>query len=493
MMPTMRKVRAFTVAMAAAVGMSAVAGAQAGGVASTPPMGWNSWDAYGLTITEAQFRANVSVIKNKLAGGGWRYAVIDEGWFFENPEDRPTPEKLHYALDPYGRYVPAPVRFPSAGDGVEIGKPAPEGAKLAATIQNSSFVALADWVHAQGMLFGIHIVRGIPRASVERNLPIAGSDFHAQDAADQTDACPWDPTNWGVQQNAAGQAWYDSLLKQYASWGVDLLKVDCIGANPYNEDEIDMIRQAIDRTGRPIVLSLSPGPMALEHATEAGGFANMWRISDDEWDQWDFPHADGKGFPQGVLSQFARLAAWEPYAKPGNWPDADMLAIGELRPHPGWGEPRASHLGLEEEKTLLTLWSIARSPLIIGANLTLMDAKTLWLLGNPQVVALDQEGTHAFEAKHEGAMIAWRSSLPKGREALAVFNTGETPLKVQRDFEQIDAGLGSKSWSTRDVWADADLGRKHGMDTVIPPHGCQLLLLEPEGLIPKPKLPKLHK
>ena len=122
-----------------------------------------------------------------------------------------------------------------------------------------------------------------------------------------------------------------------------------------------------------------------------------------------------------------------------------------------------------------------------------MDAKTLWLLGNPQVVALDQEGTHAFEAKHEGAMIAWRSSLPKGREALAVFNTGETPLKVQRDFEQIDAGLGSKSWSTRDVWADADLGRKHGMDTVIPPHGCQLLLLEPEGLIPKPKLPKLHK
>ncbi len=486
----MSKVRGFALAVAAAAGLGATAGAQVVNVADTPPMGWNSWDAYGLTITEAQFRDNVSVMHTKLLGGGWRYAVIDEGWFFENPQDRPTPARLHYAIDPNGRYVPTPLRFPSAGDGAAISVPVPADAKLAATVQNSSFVALAEWVHAQGMLFGIHIVRGIPRVSVERNLPIAGSDFHAQDAADTTDACPWDPTNWGVKENAAGQAWYDSLLKQYAAWGVDLLKVDCIGSHPYKEDEIDMIRQAIDRTGRPIVLSLSPGPMALDHAAQAASLANMWRISDDEWDQWSA--AEGKDFPQGVKDQFARLAAWEPYAKPGNWPDADMLAIGELRPHPGWGDPRSTRLGLEESKTLLTLWAIARSPLIVGANLTLMDSRTLYLLGNPQVVALDQESTHAFEAKHEGPLIAWRSSLPRGREALAVFNTGETPMKVQRDFADFDPDLGSKGWKTLDVWAGIDLGRQHAVHTQIPPHGCVLLWLEPETLSQK-LVPKLKK
>ena len=119
-------------------------------VADAPPMGWNSWDAYGLTVTEAQFRENATVLKNRLAPAGWRYAVIDEGWFFENPEDRGTPEKLHYALDPFGRYVPVPARFPSAGDGAAITVTVPANAKLAATIENTGFTALADWVHAQG-------------------------------------------------------------------------------------------------------------------------------------------------------------------------------------------------------------------------------------------------------------------------------------------------------------------------------------------------------
>ncbi len=202
--------------------------------APTPPMGWNSWDAYGLTITEAQFRANAQVLHDKLLPFGWRYAVIDEGWFFFNPEDRPHPDTLHYAIDPHGRYVPVPARFPSAATGRPITDantgPTP---KLSATIQETTFKPLADWVHSQGLLFGIHIVRGIPRASVERNLPIANSQFHAQDAADTTDACGWDPTNWGIKDNAAGQAWYDSLIQQYAGWGVDLLKVDCIADHPY--------------------------------------------------------------------------------------------------------------------------------------------------------------------------------------------------------------------------------------------------------------------
>ncbi len=485
-MPAMSKVLAMAWAVAAAVGMFAAAQAQVVPVADTPPMGWNSWDAYGLTITEAQFRDNVAVMHNKLLGGGWRYAVIDEGWFFENPEDRPTPEKLHYAIDPNGRYVPTPLRFPSAGDGTPVAVVTPPEAKLAATVQNASFVALADWLHAQGMLFGIHIVRGIPRVSVERNLPIAGSDFHAQDAADTSDACPWDPTNWGVKENAAGQAWYDSLLKQYAAWGVDLLKVDCIGSHPYKEDEIDMIRQAIDRTGRPIVLSLSPGPMALDHAAQATSMANMWRISDDEWDLWSA--AEGKNFPQGVKDQFARLAAWEPYAKAGNWPDADMLAIGELRPHPGWGDPRSTRLTFNEQKTMVTLWAMARSPLIVGANLTLLDSKTFVLLGNPTVVELDQKGSQPREALHDGDLVAWRSSLSKGREALAVFNLGEHTMPVHRNFAAFDPALGSRYWRVTDVWLDRGTGLRRSVNALIPPHACLLLVLSPVLEVPVPSL-----
>src|SRR5947209_20451808 len=84
-------------------------------VAATPPMGWNSWDAFGLTITEQQFRDNVKVLVTRLKPLGWNYAVIDEGWFFYNPEDRPHPETLKFAIDGNGRYVPVVARFPSAG------------------------------------------------------------------------------------------------------------------------------------------------------------------------------------------------------------------------------------------------------------------------------------------------------------------------------------------------------------------------------------------
>lgn len=228
-------------------------------LAERPPMGWNSWDSYGLTITESQFRDNVAVLAGTLKSFGWNYAVIDEGWFLKNPLDRPTPDKLAFELDENGRYIPVPARFPSA---LNEGK-------------NTGFAALGTYVHSLGLKFGIHIVRGIPRESVSRNLPIAGGHFRAEDAADTSDACPWDPTNWGVRDTPAGQAWYDSLLKQYAAWGIDYLKVDCISDHPYKPSEIRMIHRAIGKTGRPIVLSLSPGPTSPGVAKELTSDAQM--------------------------------------------------------------------------------------------------------------------------------------------------------------------------------------------------------------------------
>ena len=480
-MPTASSCRLFAWAVLVAFSLRVLAQGTAGApsqVAPTPPLGWNSWDAYGLTITEPAFRANVDVLKNKLKPFGWEYAVIDEGWFLENPQARSTPEKLIFAIDAHGRYVPVPARFPTAGNAGRTssvtGRTA-AGETNAATMEKTSFSALGSFVHAQGLKFAIPIVRGIPRVSVARNLPVEGSGFHAADVADTTDLCPWDPTNYGVKDNAAGQAWYDSLLRQYAGWGVDLIKVDCIADRPYKLSEIQQIRRAIDKSGRPMVLSLSPGPTSLSHASEVSALSNMWRNAENHW---DVGSSGGKPFPQGVKDQFARLAAWEPYAGPGHWPDADMLPIGQLKPAPGWGAPRASALTLEEERSEITLWAIARSPLIIGANLTLLDPATLALLTNRVVLSISQTALHSAEVLHEGDLIAWRADMPGGGKAIAMANVGETEIAPSKPLSDFGADLGGRDWKVSNVWDGGSAVAGRQFVERIPPHGCVLLLLE---------------
>ncbi|MGD0648483.1 MAG: glycoside hydrolase family 27 protein, partial [Acidobacteriaceae bacterium] len=182
---------------------------------------------------------------------------------------------------------------------------------------------------------------------------------------------------------------------------------------------------------------------------------------------------------QGTEDQFARLAAWAPYTKPGNWPDADMLPIGELRPEPGWGQARSSHLTPDEQRTELTLWSIARSPLILGANLTLLDEPTLALLTNRDLIAINQTATSSSQVLHEGDLIVWQADLPNNRIALAFFNTGDAPMRLKRTFAALSSKLGSHPWNTRDVWAGKDLGRQRGVTVDLPAHASQLLIVNP--------------
>src|SRR5579859_6935220 len=355
--------------LGAALGLGLSAPAFAAEVAPTPPMGWNSWDSYGLTIGEEDYKANVAELA-KLHPYGWTYAVIDEGWYMADPFGDKL-QNRHYLLDGNGLLIPAPERFPSG------------------------FKALADWVHGQGLKFGLHIVRGIPKQAVEANSPIAGSSFHAADAADKGDTCLWDDGNYGIRDNPAGQAYYDSMLALYAKWGLDFLKVDCIADNPYKISEIRQISSAIEKTGRPIVLSLSPGPTNPSHAAEIRQYGQMWRISNDDWDGWHFDRAHPEdSFPEGLSDLFKLLPAWAGQAKDGRWPDADMLPFGMLEPHPGWGAPRKSRLTLDEERTQMTLLAMARSPLILGANLTKLDDATRALITNKDVLAVDQSSSN---------------------------------------------------------------------------------------------------
>lgn len=428
-----------------------------GTLAPTPPMGWNSWDSYGLRIDEQQFRDNVQALNDKLKPAGYEYAVIDEGWYMFNPEDRPKPELLKYAVDEHGRFIPVPARFFSA---MQRGK-------------NTGFEELAGWVHSKGLKFGIHVIRGIPRESVRRNLTIAGTSFKAQDAADQADPCPWDPTSWGIKDNAAGQAWYDSLMRQYAVWGVDFLKVDCIAHRPYKVSEIRQIQRAIQHSGRDMVLSLSPGPTAVEHHAEVAGLAQMWRISNDIWDLW----TGSSIFPIGIRDQFENAARWAQYARPGNWPDADMLPLGELRPYPDVGPgPRHTRLTLNEQRTQLSLWALARSPLIVGANLTLLDRETLSLLTNADILKIDQSATASRQALREGDLVVWTADLPGKQRALAVFNLGEKPLSLDRPFS--DFALPAGAYHAKNVWSGERMPSSARIGATVEPHAAVVLLLD---------------
>jgi alpha-galactosidase len=425
-------------------------------LAPTPPMGWNSWDSFGLTINESQFRANMVVMAAQLKEFGWQYVVIDEGWYLQNPEIASMPEKLRYTVNARGQYEPAVNRFPSAKDG-------------------AGFKPLSDAVHENGLKFGIHIIRGIPKQTVLVNIRIGKTKYRAGVAADTSDKCPWNPDNFGVKANVAGQAWYDALMKQYAAWGVDYIKVDCIASHPYNAAEIAMIHKAIGKSGRAMVLSLSPGPTALENAAEVGKYAQVWRISDDVWDYWERP--EGKTWQQSVKGQFPVIASWAKYAHSGIWPDADMLPIGQLRPTPGEGKPRASRLTEEEQRTMITLWAMARSPLFIGGNLMQMDDALKSLLTNPGVIEVDQNSMGGHMQGQDGDVVAWAAvSKDRDKNYLALFNLGDTPVHVNKTFAEYGF-IDKTEYKVRNLWMRKELGALNAVTEELPPHGSVLLSL----------------
>lgn len=433
-------------------------------LAATPPMGWNSWDAYGLTIDEAQFRANVMQLA-ALRQYGWQYAVIDEGWYMENPSGSDLASRK-YLTDQHGLLIPSTDRFPSATHG-------------------RGFKPLADWVHAQGLSIGVHIVRGIPKNVALADLPIASSAYHMMDAADTADGCTWEDSNYGVLDNAAGQAYYDSMFRQFAAWELDFIKVDCISARPYRPTEIRQIATAIRRSGRPMLLDLSPGPAALRDAAELARYAQMWRISDDHWDGWSFPQKLNDGeFPFSLSEAFDRVEQWLPHARPGAWPDEDMLPLGSLMPHPGWGEPRQSRLTWDEQQAEFALWAFARSPLILGCNLTQLDDATRSLLTNRDLITIDQHGVANHPVKH----------LPPGFEHVRVWEAGAASAQAHSAYFAF-FNLENRSVTVRFAWKDlgyrgkgtvrnlasaAEQPVETQMETALRPHGSVLYLLHRE-------------
>lgn len=425
-------------------------------LALTPPMGWNSWDGYGTTINEAQVKANAQWMAEHLKAFGWQYLTVDMEWFVSNPTAEGNSKSFQYSLDQNGRYTPAVNRFPSAANG-------------------AGFKPLADYVHSLGLKFGIHILRGIPRQAVANKLPIADSSFSVADAADTSDTCPWNFDNFGaIATQPAAQAYYDSIAKMYAGWGVDLIKVDCISSHPYKGEDIRMIRKALDKAGRPIVLSLSPGAAPLDKLNEMRKYAQMWRISDDIWDIW---HNDD-AYPKGLGDQFEYTAAWAGKGEPGHWPDADMLPFGRLGPAPGWGKPRDTRLSHDEQRMLMTLWVIFPSPLMVGGELPDADAWTLSLLTNPEVIAVDQHSSGNRPVINTKNTVVWLAQAASGDgQYLAVFNLTESKADIRYGWKEL--GLAGTAYTLRDLWEHRDLGAATALTVELPPHAGVLYRVMP--------------
>jgi hypothetical protein len=341
---------------------------------------------------------------------GWEYVVVDIQWYAYNTASmRDLFQYIPFGkneMDEFGRLLPCPDKFPSSANG-------------------AGFKPLADKIHALGLKFGIHIMRGIPRTAAQNHLPILGTDVTADMVADPSSIAEWNPDMYGIRNTEAGQKYYDSILQLYASWGVDFIKVDDIcatGPHPRKysrKHEVEMLSRAIERCGRPIVLSLSPGPAEVSESWHYKKHANMWRITDDFWDNWET-----------LLYMFDRCEKWQDHVSQGCWPDCDMLPLGKVGKH--FGQERDCLFTRQEQKTMMTLWCMFSSPLMLGAEMTKLDDWTLSLLCNEELLRLENGQFVSRQVLRDREKCVWCSVHPKtGEYYVALFNLKNEPQEIR--------------------------------------------------------------
>lgn len=420
------------------------------------PMGWNSYDYYDTNVTEADVLKNAEYMAKHLKPYGWQYIVVDIQWYAHDTASmRDQFQYLPFGqneMDEYGRLLPCPQKFPSSKNG-------------------AGFKPLADQIHALGLKFGIHIMRGIPRMAAHLHLPIEGTSATADVAADPNSIAEWNPDMYGARNNAAGQAYYDSILRLYAQWGVDFIKVDDIcstGFHPHRgygrKHEVEMLRRAIDHCGREIILSLSPGPAVVEEAWHYQKYANMWRITDDFWDNWET-----------LVYMFDRCEKWQDHVHPGCWPDCDMLPLGKIGKH--FGEERDTRFTKDEQKTMMSLWCIFGSPLMLGAEMTKLDDWTLSLLQNERLLCLLNGQFTSRQLMRDKKQCIWAAVDAKtGEHYFALFNLMDEPREIilsPADWKNLFPGNITPSEHYTEIWSGATVSGANIKATVAA-HGVLL-------------------
>ncbi len=414
---------------------------------TTPYMGWNSWDCYGAAVDEATVRANAEFMAKNLKKYGWEYIVVDIEWGEPNAKNNEYNNFADLVIDDYGRLMPAPNRFPSAADG-------------------KGFKPLAEYVHSLGLKFGIHIMRGIPRNAVHQKLPILGTDTTADKIADPSSICGWNSGMYGVDPSKHGsREYYESIFALYAEWGVDFVKCDDIAREmPRCVNELVLLSDCLKNCGRDMVLSLSPGPALLEYAELYRQTANMWRITDDFWDSWRL-----------LYNMFERCEKWSIHTTAGHYPDADMLPIGPIRQV--YDKANRTNFTEDEQITMMNLWSIFRSPLIIGGEMTGFDDFTMSLLTNEKLIEMLNKSRHAHQVwrqrTKDSELVLWTAMKADGGQYAAVFNIGENASDVEFTQDDLECELNS----VENIWTGEKLSLKDGIKLNLKPHESAAFLI----------------
>ena len=414
----------------------------------TAPMGWNSWDCWGAAVSEDTVRKNADFIAKHLKQFGYEYVVVDIQWSEPKAANHEYHPFTELSMDGFSRLIPAENRFPSA-----------EGGK--------GFAPLADYIHSLGLKFGIHIMRGIPRQAVHQNTKILHSEKTAREIAKTDSICTWNTDMYGVDPSKEGaKEYYDSIFRLYAKWGVDFIKCDDIAREfPHAEEELKLISRSLDECPIDMVLSLSPGPAPLEKAELFKQISNMWRITDDFWDKWELLYA-----------MFERCEKWCTHTGAGHWPDADMLPVGALRQD--YDPNGRTRFTANEQYTMMTLWSIFRSPLFIGGDLTKCDDFTMKLLTNTEILRMHKDARNAHQVwrkEFEGCEhILWTANDVNGGTYAAIFNTGDKECRIEIPMKELEL---NGTFTCTELWSGlkAPVAQKIGVR--VAPHGAKAFSL----------------
>jgi hypothetical protein len=427
-------------------------------LAKSPSMGWNSFDSYGVYLHEKAAMENVEAMAEKLKPHGYEFFVIDNGWFgeYELQEGTIFAAEKHahdIRINEYGHFLPSKIYFPNG------------------------FKPIVDRCHRLGLKFGLHLMRGIPRKAYELNLPIKGTSLTARDIAntDPTENCRWCTYCYAVDMSKPGsQEWYDGLIQHIADMGVDFIKYDDIVPHP---DEVEAVAKAIAKTGKPIVLSLSPGGDVDPEAIDFFRMANMLRVTHDIWDE-----------QKDIDACFTAWRKWQGKERPGFWIDMDMIPFGQLQlmsppsedesktpfdkgdiALAGKGVNRWCQLSRPQMKTFMTIRAMAASPLMMGGDLPTLDDFSLSVITNAEMLACNQNGVMGSLVYEKDGLETWKVEKKDSPVEgwIGIFNRTENKTSIKLATEQL--GIDALSHTFFDIWGNKPFNARR---VELEPHDC---------------------
>ncbi|MFC1408915.1 ricin-type beta-trefoil lectin domain protein [Streptacidiphilus sp. N1-12] len=419
--------------------------AEGNGVGLTPALGWSSWSFVRYSPTAAVIDAQADAMKSSgLQAAGYQYVNIDDFYYQCPGSQGPT-------VDQYGRWATDTTKFPASGstDGIAV---------------------VASHVHADGLKFGIYVTPGISKQAVAQNTPIQGTSYHADDIATTSNEANYNCGGMvGIDYSKPGaQAFINSWANEFASWGVDYVKIDGVGTGDVGD--VQAWSSALQQTGRPIHLELSNN-LAIGSASTWAQYSNGWRTGGDVE---CYCGSNGSSFPLtnwgNVQQRFASVAAWQPYGGPGAFNDYDSIEVGN-----------GSNDGLTapERQSQLSLWAMGASPLILGTDLTHLDSTDLGYLKNKAVQAVDQDAIDASRIVSNGNQQVFSKAEPDGSVIIGLFNySGSASQTVSVNLAA--AGITGSPTAT-DLWTGSSIGTISGTYSVNLGPGAVQLLRTPPG------------